>query len=111
MSLRQGQAADVALKEHLQVALALGLGQLETLTHSLILLGLVVCFYYDLCYTITAIQYAVVTQIWIVHKLLACEQALLFGRAKRASRERPTSPLVTSSLARAFSLDSLRSPK
>ena len=38
-------------------------------------------------------------------KLLACEQALLFGQAKRAR------PLAASPLARVFSRDSFHSPK
>ena len=42
---------------------------------------------------------------------LACEQALLFGRAKRACRERASEGLAASPLARAFSRDSLRSTK
>ena len=36
---------------------------------------------------------------------VACEQALLFGQAKRASRERFPLPLAASPLARAFSRD------
>ena len=45
---------------------------------------------------------------------LACEQALLFGQAKRASRERVSEgplPLAALPLARAFSRDSFHSPK
>ena len=45
---------------------------------------------------------------------VACEQALLFGQAKRASRERASEGprhLAASPLARAFSRGSLRSPK
>ena len=42
---------------------------------------------------------------------LAREQALLFGRAKRASRERASEGLAASPLARAFSRDSLLSTK
>ena len=45
--------------------------------------------------------------------ILACEQALLFGRAsrERASEGPLPLPLAASPLARAFSQDSLRSPK
>ena len=43
---------------------------------------------------------------------LACEQALLFGQAKLASRKPPQRrPLAASPLARAFSSGSLSSPK
>ena len=43
---------------------------------------------------------------------VACEQALLFERAKQASRERASEgPLAASPLARAFSQDSLRLSK
>ena len=43
--------------------------------------------------------------IWTVQPRLACEQALLFGQAKRAARERASEgPLVASLLARLVSL-------
>ena len=43
---------------------------------------------------------------------VACEQALLFGQAKRASRERASEGrLAASPLACAFSPDSFHSPK
>ena len=43
---------------------------------------------------------------------LSCEQALLFGQAKQALRERSSEgPLAASPLARAFSRDSFRLPK
>ena len=56
------------------------------------------------------------------HCVLACEQALLFGQAKRASRELASEgpkkgelsfplPLVALPLARAFSRDPFYSPK
>ena len=50
----------------------------------------------------------------VIRPELACEQAILFGQAKRASRERASEgplPLAASPLALAFSRDSVHSPK
>ena len=47
-----------------------------------------------------------------LNEQIACEQALLFGQAKRVSRERASEgPLPALPLARAFSRDSFHSPK
>ena len=43
--------------------------------------------------------------------VIACEQALLFGRAKRASRERAREGPIEERLARTFSRDSFHLPK
>ena len=43
--------------------------------------------------------------------VIACEQALLFGQAKRASRERAREGPIEDRLTRTFSRDSFHSPK
>ena len=43
--------------------------------------------------------------------VIACEEALLFGQAKRASRERAREGPIEERLARTFSRDSFHSPK